>query len=202
MKIATATLFAAGLLLAAPLPAAAELSTDPAKVEGGQFTVDKAHARIIASFSHFGLSTSYIQFTDFDAKLSFDPKAPAKGTVEVAINMDGINATVPKFEAHLKSADFFDVAAFPAAVFKSTAVEVTGPNTGRITGNLTLHGITRPVVLDTTFNAGGIHPMTQKATLGFSAKGTVRRSDFGLGKYAPNVGDEVTLTISTEFVRQ
>lgn len=202
MKTVTAALLSAGLFLAAPLPAMAELSSDPAKAEAGQFTVDKAHARIIASFSHFGVSTSYIQFTDFDAKVNFDPKAPAKGTVEVAIDMNGINATVPKFEAHLKSPDFFDVAAFPTAGFKSTAVEVTGPNTGRITGDLTLHGVTRPVVLDTTFNAGGVHPMTQKATLGFSAKGTVKRSDFGLGKYAPNVGDEVALVISAEFVRQ
>ncbi|KIM00003.1 Protein yceI precursor [Paramagnetospirillum magnetotacticum MS-1] len=200
MKLATAVLFAAAIAIAAP--ARAEISSDPAKLEGGQFMVDKSHAKIIFSFSHFGLSTSYGQFTDFDAKLNFDPKTPAHSAVDVTINMDGIHANVPKFETHLKSPDFFDVATFPTATFKSTSVEVTGPTTGKITGNLTVHGITRPVVLDTTFNAGGVHPMNQKYVVGFSAKGLIKRSDFGVGRYAPNVGDEVTLTISAEFIRQ
>jgi polyisoprenoid-binding protein YceI len=200
MKLQTVILFAAALTAAAPA-ARAEISTDPTKIDGGQFTMDKSHARIIASFSHFGLSTSYIQFTDFDGKLSFDPKTPAASSIDVTINMDGINATVPKFEAHLKSADFFDTASFPNAAFKSTGIQVTGPTTGKITGNLTLHGITRPVVLDTTFNAGGVHPVNQKNVVGFSAKGQVKRSEFGLGKYAPHVGDDVTLVISAEFVR-
>lgn len=200
MKLASAAFLAATLVAAIPA-ARAEISSDPAKIEGGQFVVDKGHARIIASFSHFGLSTSYIQFTDFDAKLSFDPKAPAASAVEVAINMDAINATVPKFEAHLKSPDFFDTAKFPAASFKSTGIEVMGPGSARITGNLTLHGITKPVVLDTTFNAGGVHPVNQKYVVGFSAKGVVKRTDFGVGKYAPHVGDDVTLVISAEFVK-
>lgn len=201
MKFATPILLAAAIAVAAPA-ARAEISPDPAKLEGGQFAVDKTHAKIIASFSHFGLSTSYIQFTDFDAKLSIDAKTPAKSAVEVSLNMDGIHANVPKFETHLKSADFFDVAAFPTASFKSTSVEVTGPNTGKISGNLTVHGVTRPVVLDATFNAGGVHPMNQKYTVGFSAKGQIKRSEFGVGRYVPNVGDDVTLTISAEFVRQ
>lgn len=201
MKFVTAVLLAATMAVAAPT-ARAEISPDPAKLEGGQFVVDKAHAKIIASFSHFGLSTSYIQFTDFDARLTIDAKAPAKSAVEVSLNMDGIHANVPKFEAHLKSPDFFDTAAFPTAGFQSTAIEVTGPNTGKITGNLTVHGVTRPVVLDATFNAGGVHPMTQKYEVGFSAKGMIKRSEFGVGRFVPNVGDEVTLTISAEFIRQ
>ncbi len=201
MKLATTVLLAAAIAVAAPA-ARAELSPDPAKLEGGQFAVDKTHARIIFSFSHFGVSTSYGQFTDLDAKLNFDAKAPAKSAVEVAINMDGISTNVPKLDAHLKTGDFFDVAAFPTASFKSTSVEVTGPNTGKIAGNLTVHGVTRPVVLDATFNAGGVHPMTQKYVVGFNAKGQIKRSEFGVGRYAPNVGDDVTLTISAEFVRQ
>lgn len=201
MKFATPILLAAAIAVAAPA-VRAEISPDPAKLESGRFTVDKTHAKIIFSYSHFGLSTSYGQFTDFDATLNFDGKAPAKSAVEVAINMDGIHTNVPKFETHLKSADFFDTAVFPTAGFKSTAIEVTGPGTGKITGNLTVHGVTRPVVLDATFNAGGVHPMNQKYVVGFNAKGAVKRSDFGIGRFTPMVGDDVTLTISAEFVRQ
>lgn len=202
MRFARSVLLAV-VLAAAPFAAAqAEISPDPAKLESGSFTLDKGHARITASYSHFGLSNSSILFTDFDAALTLDAKAPAKSVLKVDLRMDGIDAAVPTFAAHLKSADFFDAAAYPTAGFKSTKVEVTGANTGRITGDLTLHGVTRPVVLDATFNAGGPHPMTKKYVVGFDARGTVKRSDFGLGRYAPYVGDEVTLVISAEFERQ
>lgn len=201
MKLGTAALLAT-LAAATAIPAQAQLSPETDKLESGQFALDKAHAKIIFSYSHFGVSTSYGQFTDFDAKLDFDAKAPAKSQLDVTVNMDGINTNVAKLDAHLKAPDFFDAAKFPTAVFKSTGITVTGPNSGRITGDLTLHGVTKPVVLDATFNAGGNHPMTKKYVIGFNAQGKVKRTDFGVGLYAPNVGDEVTLTISSEFVRQ
>lgn len=202
MKFARSALLAIALAAAPFAAAQAEISPDPAKLESGSFTLDKGHARIIASYSHFGLSTSTILFTDFDGALTLDAKSPTKSALKVDLRLDGIDATVPAFVAHLKSPDFFDAAAHPTAVFKSTKVDVTGAQTGRITGDLTLHGVTRPVVLDATFNAGGLHPMTKKYVVGFDAKGTIKRSDFGLGRYAPYVGDEVTLAISAEFERQ
>ncbi|OAN51098.1 hypothetical protein A6A04_16865 [Paramagnetospirillum marisnigri] len=201
MKLAPLVLVAA---LAAVQPAFAQssASTDPAKVEAGRYVVDKTHAKIIFSFNHLGFSTSYGLFSDFDAEMTFDPKSPAKSSLAVSVNMDGVVTTVPKFDAHLKSPDLFDTAKYPTASFKSTAIEVTGPTTGRITGELTLHGVTRPVVLDTTFNGAGVHPMNKKFVAGFNATAKLKRSDFGLGYALPVVGDEVTLTISTEFVHQ
>ena len=197
---ALALAFTAALAIAGP--ASAQPSTDLATVEGGHFSVDKSHAKLIFAFSHFGYSTSYGLFSDFDAKLDFDPKAPAKSALDVTVDLNHIDTFVPKLDAHMKSADMFDVAKYPTATFKSTAIEVTGPATGKVTGTLTLHGVTKPVTLDTTFNGGGANPVTRNYVIGFSATGKVKRSDFGISFASPMVGDEVTLTISGEFIRQ
>ena len=199
MKRSTALLFA--VALAATPALAAGPTTDLAKVEGGHFVVDKNHAKIIFSTTHFGFSTYYGLFTDFDAKLDFDPKMPTASKLAVTVRMNGIDTTNPKLDNHLKSAEFFDVAHYPTATFKSTKIEVNGPTTGRITGELTLHGVTKPVVLDTTFNGGGINPMTKAYVVGFNATGVVKRSEFGISTYVPVVGDDVKLTISGEFDR-
>ncbi|HLN23087.1 MAG TPA: YceI family protein [Patescibacteria group bacterium] len=192
---------AVALVVTAAPALAAGPTTDLSQIEGGTFAVDKNHAKIIFSTTHFGFSTYYGLFTDFDAKLGFDPKAPAASTLEVTVNTNGIDTTNPKLDAHLKSADFFNSAEFPTAVFKSTKIVVTGPTTGEVTGDLTLHGVTKPVTLRTTFNGGGVSPMTKAYVLGFNAVGTLNRSDFGIKTYVPVVGDEVTLTISGEFDR-
>ena len=196
-SMAVALVVAVPALAAGPSP-----TTDLSQVEGGAFAIDKNHAKIIFSTSHFGFSTYYGLFTDFDAKLAFDPKAPAASTLEVSVNTNGIDTTNPKLDTHLKSADFFNSAEFPTAVFKSTKIVVTGPTTGDVTGDLTLHGVTRPVTLQTTFNGGGVNPMSKAYVLGFNAVGKLNRSDFGIKAYLPVVGDEVTLTISGEFDRQ
>lgn len=205
MKRSTLVLLAsltAGLALPAFAQSAGGPSTDLAQVEGGHFAVDKSHAKIIFSTTHFGFSTYYGIFTDFDAKLDFDPKAPAKSALDVTINTDGIDTTNPKLDAHLKSPDFFDAAKFPTATFKATKIEVTGKTTGTITGDLTLHGVTKPVTLKATFNGGGVNPLSKAYVLGFNATGTVKRTEFGITTYAPLVGDDVELTISAEFDRQ
>ncbi|MTJ83244.1 MAG: YceI family protein [Telmatospirillum sp.] len=201
MKITTITFLAA---MVAAVPAFAQQSgptTDLAKVEGGNFEIDRTHAKVIFSYSHFGYSVSYGFLTDFNAKLSFDPKAPANSALDATFNLNGIDTAVPKLNDHLKTADFFDVEKFPTATFKSTKITVTGPNTGVVTGDLTLHGVTKPVSLDVTFNGGGMHMAKKKYDLGFNAVGHLKRSDFGLGAYVPMVGDDVSLQISAEFDR-
>jgi len=185
-------------LMLATLPAFAA-TTDLSQLEGGQYALDKNHAKIIFSISHFGFSTYYGLFNNFDAKLAFDPKAPTKSDVEVTVDLNGIDTTNPKLDAHLKTPDFFDVAKFPTATFKTTKVEVTGATTGKITGDLTLHGVTKPVVLETSFNGGGINPMSKAIVVGFNATATIKRSDWGITTYVPMVGDEVGLIISGEF---
>jgi len=199
---AIASAFAVALLAAVPvLPAACAPTTNLAEVEGGQFALDKAHAKIIFSTTHFGFSTYYGLFTDFDARLAFDPKQPAASKLTVTVNLSGIDTTNPKLDAHLKSPDFFDVAKYPTASFTATRIEVTGATTGKITGDLTLHGVTKPVTLDASFNGGGFNPMIKAYVVGFNATGVLRRSEFGITTYVPMVGDEVTLTISGEFDR-
>ena len=185
-------------LMLATLPAFAA-TTDLSQLEGGQYALDKNHAKIIFSISHFGFSTYYGLFNNFDAKLAFDPKAPTKSDVEVTVDLNGIDTTNPKLDAHLKTPDFFDVAKFPTATFKTTKVEVTGATTGKITGDLTLHGVTKPVVLETSFNGGGINPMSKAIVVGFNATATIKRSDWGITTYVPMVGDEVGLIISGVF---
>lgn len=192
---------AIALLALAALPVQAAPTTDLTQLEGGQFAVDKSHAKIIFSTTHFGFSTYYGLFNDFDAKLTFDPKAPAKSALGVTVNMNGIDTTNPKLDAHLKSADFFNAEKFPQAVFTATKIEVTGPAAGTITGDLSLHGVTKPVTLEATFNGGGQNPMTKAYVLGFNAVGHLKRSEFGISTYVPAVGDDVTLTISAEFDR-
>lgn len=193
--------FLAVLAIAAPAAAQQGPTTDLAQVEGGTFSLDKTHARIVFSYNHLGYSTSYGQFSDFSGSLKFDPKAPATSNLEVTVAMEGIDTTVPKLDAHLKSPDFFNAAKFPTATFKSTKIVVTGPTTGTITGDLTLHGVTKPVTLEATFNGGGMSPAAKAYDLGFNATGHVKRSDFGMNAYVPYVSDDVTLTISAEFDR-
>lgn len=199
----TKTAFLLAALMVSPLLAETSVgaTTDLAMVEGGQFALDPSHAKIIFSTTHFGFSTYYGLFTNFDAKLNFDTSAPAKSTLDVTINLDGIDTTNAKLDAHLKSADFFDVAHFPVATFKATKVEVTGPAAGKVTGDLTLHGVTKPITLEASFNGGGLNPMSKAYVVGFNATGTIKRSDFGIKTYVPAVGDDVTLTISAEFDR-
>ena len=195
-------LFLMFLLVAMSLPAFAEPpSTDLSKLEGGSFVLDRSHAKLIFSFNHFGFSTSYGLFPGLEAKLQFDPKVPAASLLDATVDMSSVDTMVAKLNEHMKAAAFFDVAKYPVATFKSTKITVTGPTTGTIVGDLTLHGVTRPVTLEATFNGGGASPANKAYVLGFNATGHLIRSEFGLGLYAPAVSDDVLLTISAEFDR-
>jgi len=118
--------------------------------------------------------------------------------VQVTLPLSGLNSFTAKFDEHLRSADFFDAAKFPTATFKSTKVEAAGTNKFTVTGDLTIKDQTKPVVLDVTLNGAGDHPMMKVPAIGFDATTTVKRSDFGVGAYAPAVSDEVKIRITTE----
>ena len=191
-------------LIALSLSASAVLAqpvTDRAQVQGGQYGLDKSHAKLIWATSHFGFSTYYGEFTDFDAKLNFDPAAPEKSSLDLTINTASVATHDAALDKHLKAPDFFNVEKFPKATFKSSGIEVTGPNTGRVTGDLTLLGVTKPVTLDVVFNGAGEGPVSKKYTAGFSAEGTIKRTEFGMATYAPYIGDEVKITFSGEFIK-
>jgi polyisoprenoid-binding protein YceI len=170
--------------------------------------LDKHHATLVMRLSHLGFSHYTAAFADFDAKLHFDQNNAAASTVEATVNPKSLTVPAPPegFLAELTGAQWLNVTTYPTITFKSTKVEATGPDTGKITGDLTLHGVTKPVVLDVTYNGGYAgHPMDPHARIGFSAKGTFKRSDFGIafGVPAPGttmgVSDDVEVTIEAEF---
>lgn len=175
--------------------------TEPAALPAGSYRLDPEHAALLLKIDHLGFSQLVGRFDRFDASLEFDPDDPEAARVVATIDPASIDFDLPEFEDELRGADWFDVQRFPEARFESRSIEITGESTGRITGDLTLHGMTEPVTLDVTFNGGGDSLLTGRYTLGFAAKGTLSRSAFGLGGFAPAVGDDVTLEIHAEFQR-
>lgn len=185
--------------LAADAPMAPSASTDLANVAKGDYAIDPEHTNVMFELSHMGFSTFVGRFNKTSGDLSFDTKKPQKSKIAVTIDVGSIDTKVPKLDEHLKDADFFDAAKYPDIKFKSTKVEKLTDTTGRVTGDLTMHGVTKPVTLDVTYVGGGQHPMFKKSAIGFSARGTIKRSDFGITKFVPMVGDDVTLVIETEL---
>jgi polyisoprenoid-binding protein YceI len=173
----------------------------PSELPEGAYRLDPEHAALLFKIDHLGLSQLVGRFNRFEATLSFDPDNPAASRLSARIDPASIDLDLPAFEQELRGPDWLDVARFPEARFESRAIEVTGGNTGRITGDLTLHGVTQPVTLEVVFNGGGDSVLTGRYTLGFAAAGTISRSAFGLGAYAPAVGDQVVLEIHAEFQR-
>lgn len=163
------------------------------------YTFDPNHSQIRMQHTHFGFSNPQISFQKFDGELTLDTEDWTKSSVSVTIPVDSLYTGVDKFTDHLKSADFFDVAKFPTASFKSTAVSTAGDGKLKVDGDLTIHGVTKPVSLDVTINKVGDAPGGKGGTAaGFDASTTVKRSDFGLGLYVPNVSDEIRIEITTE----
>ena len=179
---AAALLLVAGIAVAAPV----------------RYDLDPNHTRIDFSWTHFGFSHPMGRFDRFDGDFRFDPADPTKSSVTVTIPVSSIDTGVAKLDTHLKTDEFFDVARYPTATFKSTRVERSGEHGLKVTGDLTLHGVTKPVVLDVVVNKVGQHPMAGRAAAGFDASATIKRSDFGISNYVPNVSDEIRLSISTE----
>ena len=183
-------------LAVAPLSAA---DTSPTAIPAGRYTMDRDHKKLIWSVDHLGFSTFYGRFTGFDGAVMLDPAKPASSSVQITIQMASIASDNDKLDGELKSADWFDVAKFPTATFQSTRVTPGAGGHAQVTGNLTMHGITKPVTLDVTFHGGGMHPMMKVETAGFDATTTLQRSDFGVTKYVPMVSDAVKLHFSAEF---
>ena len=197
------TLVAGGLIatlaVAAQAAAPAGPSADPKGVQAGAYALDTSHAQVLFSVSHLGLSTWYGDFAGTKATAKLDPAKPAASSVEVTVPVGSIRTINDKLTGELKSADWLDAGKFPTATFKSTAVTPTGPGRANITGALTLHGVTKPIVLNARLLAHGGNPMNKKYTVGFEATGKFKRSDFGVKTYVPMIGDDVNLTISAPF---
>lgn len=178
--------------------AAAAPAAEAIQIASGTYKLDPSHTDVLVQWNHMGFSNPSAHFGNAEGTLVFDSADVTKSTVEVKLPLSGLNSFTAKFDEHLKSADFFDAAKFPAATFKSTKVEAAGTNKLTVTGDLTIKDITKPVVLDVTINGGGEHPMAKVPAAGFDATTTIKRTDFGVGAYAPNVSDEVKVRITTE----
>jgi polyisoprenoid-binding protein YceI len=174
------------------------LASTPSVAASEQFEFDKAHTQIIFAVNHLGFSNSHGKFLDFDGGFTLDEDKPEKSSVNVTIKTASIDMDDQKWDDHLKNEDFFNVEKFPDMTFKSTKVELTGDKTAKVTGDLTLLGVTKPVTLDVTLNKTGVHPYSKKYVAGFSATGTLNRSEFGMTYGLPGVGDEVKLIIEVE----
>lgn len=180
------------------LAAALTLASTAAFAAPVTYRIDPNHTNVLASWSHFGFSHPSVNFGQADGTIVYDADDVSASSVQVTLPLKGLSAFAEDFYEHLTSADWFDAARYPDATFKSTRVEAAGAGRLKVTGDLTVKGVTRPVVLDVTLNKAAEHPMGKRPAIGFDATATVKRSEFGLGKYAPNVSDEVQLRITTE----
>lgn len=185
--------------LAGPALGQEGMTREPSQVRPGRYALDRSHGKITWSVSHLGYSTYTGQILDVEARLVLDPKEPARSTLEARIGTASAATHDAQLDAHLKAPDFFDVARHPAATYWATRIELTGPRTARITGDLTLLGATRPVVLEATFNQAGPNPVDGVYTVGFDGRAVVRRSEFGMNAYLPGIGDEVSLHLEGDF---
>ena len=181
-------LFASLVLAAAPTYAAT-------------YALEADYTQCVFRWSHLGFSNPAAQLSQGQGTLDFDPAEPTRAAVDVTLQLATLSTGVPALDEHLRSEDFFEVTKFPTVRFRSTKVEPgASKDRLRVTGELSLHGVTKPVTLDVTVLKIGANPRTQLPTVGFEATATLKRSDFGLGAYVPQVGDEIRVQISSQGV--
>ena len=192
---------AVSLALAGPALAQSFANPSPSAVRPGVYQIEPGHTRVLFSVSHMGFTTWYGDFTDASGSLTIDPAHPDASQLQITLPMASISTTNAKLDGELKAADMFDVARFPTATFRSTSVKVVGPGQADVMGELTLHGVTHPETLRVSFNGAGVNPLSHAYTAGFEVRGQIKRSEFGVSKYVPVVGDTVDLMISAAFTK-
>lgn len=176
--------------------------TDPAQVRAGVYDLDPSHGKITWSVSHLGFSTYVGQFVNVSAQLTLDPANPANSTLTAAVPLTDVASNDSGLDGHLQTPDFFDAANHPTAAFVATSIVVDADDADEatVTGDLTLRGVTRPVVMEVEFNQAGVSPVNRRYTVGFDGEATIRRSEFGVDYGVPFVSDEVKLHIEGEFI--
>lgn len=183
-------------------PAAAQsLSKEASRAPNGSYQLESNHTQLLFSVIHLGLTNYFGRFDKLSGTLNFDANQPEKSAVSITIDTTSVDTPSPRLIDELKAPYTFDTAQYATASFKSTSIVKTGPNTGRIMGDLTIKNITRPIVLDATFNGGEQNPMNNSYALGFHATASIKRSDFGLTAmpWSSFVSDDVQLVIEAMF---
>jgi len=177
-------------------------SLDPARLPAGEWALDPDHASVVWRIQHLGLSWYTARFDEIDARLQFDPARPEQAELTAIINPASVSTGDPAFDAVLCQGGWFDCARYPQIAFISERIEVTGADTGRIHGQLSLKGVTHPAVLETQFYGGLFNPLEARQALGFGADLVIDRTQFGVGRLPGNfIGDEVRIRIEVEFLR-
>ena len=180
---------------------ATSLALASASLYATTYTLEPDYTQGVFRWNHLGFSSPAAQFSQGTGTLEFEQADPTRSSVSVTIPLSTLNTGVPDLDEDFRSSDFFDTARFPSATFKSSRVEKGAMKDQlRITGSLSLHGVTKPVTLDVTLIKIGTNPRTSLPTVGFDAMTTLKRSDFGLGKYVPQVSDEVQMHIIVQAV--
>lgn len=174
-----------------------------APVFGQTWTLDKAHAKLGFSVTHLLVSNVEGNFNSFDARISSSKEDFSDAIIELTAEIGSINTNNDQRDGHLKSPDFFDATKYSTLSFKSTSFKKLTDNKYALEGNLTLHGVTKPVVLEVTFNGTAVHPYNKKTIAGFKVKGLIKRSDYAIGSATPGavVSDEVEIISNAEFVK-
>jgi polyisoprenoid-binding protein YceI len=200
-RLAFAAFAAFGALsLAASARAEGAANPDPATVKPGAYVVEPRHTRVLFSVSHMGFTTWYGDFTDVSGKLTLDAAHPEASSLQVSIPTASVTTTNAALDKELKG--WFEADKYPAITFASTAVHQTGPSDADVTGDLTFHGVTKPTTLHVHFNGAGRNPIGISYIAGFEVTGQIKRSDYGVTKYVPMIGDNVGLIISAAFERK
>ena len=194
---------AALLSIAGPLHAEAQVaSQDPKAVKAGTYKVEPYHTQVGFSISHFGFTDFSGFFSGASGTLQLDPAKLGVTKLDVTVPVTSVLTTVSVLDDQLKGDQWFDTAKFADATFVSTKITPTGKGTATIVGDFTLHGVTKPVTLKARLVGSGVDPLDKTFTVGFEATGTIARSDFGVKQYLPLLGDEVRLSIASNFKLQ
>jgi polyisoprenoid-binding protein YceI len=165
------------------------------------YTFEPNYTQGVVRWEHLGFSSPAAQFGQGQGTLEFDQADPTQSSVKVTIPLASLSTSVPDLDEHLRSEDFFETAKFPTATFTSTKVEKgSAANKLKVTGELNLHGVTKPVTLDVALVKVGNNPRNSLPTVGFDATTTLKRSEFGLGKFVPQVSDEIPMRITAQAV--
>lgn len=174
------------------------LAAGAAQAKTETYHLDPNHTSVVFSWNHFGFSTPTADFSEVTGTIQLDDADIVKSRVDVTLPVKTVDTHVPALTDEFKAAEYFDLKQFPTATFHSTKIVSQGDKKYQVFGDLTIKGITRPVVLDAVLNKIGLHPMEKKQTVGFNATTTIKRSEFKMGQYVPNVSDDVKITLSTE----
>ena len=191
------------LIASLALAASAHAETAAPAVQSGTYALEPSHTEVLFGVSHFGFSTYYGQFPGVAGSLTLDVANPAASKLDVSVPVANVWTASDKLTEELKNAEWLDAKAFPTMAFHSTRITPTSATTADVAGDLTLHGVTKPVVLKATFKRAAVFPMNQKYMIGFDVTGHVKRSDFGVSKYVQfGLADDVELIISAPFERK